>query len=379
MRLTNIIVLSLVLILFTGSVILYLLSGPAGDMEYTSTNLRELLSKKQRIKSLLIHKENGEVNSIYLIGYEPITQRMGWIYIPPEATVMAPTLGRQTSIKELYSDLSTETFFTEIKDILNLDLTFYIITRDNQLAEIINLVGGIPLTQASPPKNLKKVKQRWMDGVLTRKFASEAYIDRGIKGLRYRHKTVLLGVIDKLKNTPSLLKQDQIISTIHNRIKTNLTSNEFKHALKPLGTIKKDKIKFLTALIPKSEPTKKLNSERVVNMLPPPIKQIINSSPQRDVIYLEILNGTNISELGAKYRDKLQQLDFIDVVKMGNADRSDHKKSLFIDRSNHPQSAYRLKELLGEGALRIDPKKDLLIDVTFIIGQDLAEIPKLKD
>ncbi|MGM0380366.1 MAG: LCP family protein [bacterium] len=377
MRLTTTIVFSLTFILITGSLVFFWFPPEKNDVAQPGINLSRLLTSRRRIKGVLVHKQQDKPVLFYLVGYEPITQRNSWIYLPPEATVMSPTLGRETDLGHLYSDLSERGFLTELEDIFNLKLSFHVTTANNQLEQIVDLMGGISIPFEKIPDNLSAPPRRWLDGALTQDFAANAYDNQGIDGLRYRHKTVLLGIINRLKNNPNLLDKKQVIQAVYNQLKTNLSPDEFNLLLRLIAKLEKEKIKFLTALITDNE--NQLETERVVNMLPPPVKKIIDSSSRQDVIKIQILNGTSKSGMASKYRQKLQPLEFVDVVEIGNADRYNYQESRFIDRSNQPQSAWRLKQLLGKGSLEIDPSAELLVDVTFIIGEDLVEIPNINE
>ncbi len=379
MRLTSIIVFGLALVLISGSLVFLWL--PPGEEMTTEpgVNLKNLLLEQQRIKGIIAPVEDNEPQLFYLVGYEPITRRTSWIYLPAEASVMAPALGRRSSLARLYSDLSPEGFITELEDILNLNITFYVTTNTDLLAGTVDLLGGVSIPFEDPPGGINKTPRRWLDGSLTYSFASEAYSEYGLDGLRYRHKTVLLGIIRKLKEKPVLLEARKIVSSIYEQLDTNLTVDEFFLLSRRAAELEEDKIKFLSAIMPGTNTEAEIEAERVVNMLPPPVKQIIATSEPQETIKLQILNGTGISGLASRYRQKLQPLDFVDVVEVDNADRHNYRESRFIDRSNQPQSAYRLQQLLGAGRLEIDPAEALLVDVTFIIGKDLTEIPELNN
>ncbi len=379
MRLTTIIVFGLSLFLIAGSLVFYWF--PPGEQfpPDPGSGLEERLLEQQRVKGLITALENGEPKLFYLVGYEPMTRRTSWIYMSPSATVMAPSLGRRSSLEQLYSDLGPQGFATELEDIFNINITFQINGSTRLLTRGVDLLGGVSIPFEEPPTGLSEdLPRRWLDGPLLYDYAANAYAEYGLDGLRYRHKTVLLGIIRRLRENPRLLGEEEIIASIFEELQTNLKLDEFKMLSHLLGELEKDKIKFLSATITDSEDENNIEVERVVNMLPPPVKHIIETTPPQEEIKLQILNGTDISGLASRYREKLQPLDFIDVVEVDNADHPNYRESRFIDRGNQPQSAYRLRQLLKAGRLEVDPAEDLLVDVTFIIGEDLAELPQLE-
>ncbi|MFP4687701.1 MAG: LytR C-terminal domain-containing protein, partial [bacterium] len=119
---------------------------------------------------------------------------------------------------------------------------------------------------------------------------------------------------------------------------------------------------------------RELDPHRINTRLPPPVKHLIETGEERELIRIQILNGTSISGLAGTLRDKIQSHSFVDVVETDNADRSNYKNTVIIDRSGHPRSAHRIQELIGTGKIEMDLEEHLLVDVTIIAGEDLKHI-----
>jgi hypothetical protein len=109
-------------------------------------------------------------------------------------------------------------------------------------------------------------------------------------------------------------------------------------------------------------------------MLPPPVKYLIETGEDRELIRVQVLNGTTINGLASAVRDHIQHYPFIDVVETGNAGNSNHSQTIIIDRGGHPRSAKRVKEILETGDLEIDLEEKLLVDITIIAGSDLKHL-----
>ncbi len=379
MRLTNFIVLGLVLIFITASLVFYVMSEKTEKTAGEAVKLSELIANQHRVQGLVFHETQNNLNLIYLVSYEPITERMSWIYFSPETTLLSPTFARTLSLRELYDKLPPQDFTHELEDILDLDMTYWIIAQDDILSTLIDLLGGIKIqTGQSPAQNSVEDKDsqgRWLDGEMALQFVTEAYSNYGILGLRFRHKKLFMGIIKWLKEHNHFLEFEKPLHLAFANLETNLTFEDFQTTLSILSLLDAEKIKFLPAQEPQSlREGHELNTQRISTMLPPPVKYLIETGEKRELIRVQVLNGTTISGLAGSVRDHIQHYPFIDVVETGNANNSNHLQTIIIDRGGHPLSARRVKEILETGDIEIDLEEKLLVDITIVVGSDLKHL-----
>lgn len=101
----------------------------------------------------------------------------------------------------------------------------------------------------------------------------------------------------------------------------------------------------------------------------------IGSSPKRDEgkrIRVEVLNGSGVNRAGQGLAERLRERGF-DVVDIRNADRSDYPETLVLDRVGVPEFARSVAEELKVQTPVQQRNGDLLLEVTVILGGDLAE------
>ncbi len=91
-------------------------------------------------------------------------------------------------------------------------------------------------------------------------------------------------------------------------------------------------------------------------------------------VRVEVLNGTRVPRAGLALAERLRDAGF-DVVDIRNADRSDYAKTLVLDRVGQKRWADAVARRLGAGEPVQQRNDDLLLEVTVILGEDLAGKP----
>jgi hypothetical protein len=87
---------------------------------------------------------------------------------------------------------------------------------------------------------------------------------------------------------------------------------------------------------------------------------------------VQVLNGSGAADLARTVTELLRDRD-LDVVSVGNADASDYPETLVLLRRGHLSQAQSVVERLGAGVAMEQRDPTLLVDVTVILGRDLAE------
>ena len=86
---------------------------------------------------------------------------------------------------------------------------------------------------------------------------------------------------------------------------------------------------------------------------------------------VEVLNGSGIARAGLDAAEDLRAWGF-DVVDIRNADRSDYEETIVLDRVGVSDYAESVSRSLGAGEPCLQRNDDLLLEVTVILGRDLA-------
>lgn len=100
----------------------------------------------------------------------------------------------------------------------------------------------------------------------------------------------------------------------------------------------------------------------------------LGGAPSREAgkpIRVEVLNGSGVNRAGQGAAERLRELGF-DVVDIRNADRHDYEETLVLDRVGVPEYAEAVARKLGVDTPVEQRNGDLLLEVTVILGRDLA-------
>lgn len=381
MRITTVVTLAIIGILVLSSLGLYTYqqAGSAFTSPDDSSKLLQRINDRERIQFLIIHTADDALSMTYLVSYESISGRFSAIYLPPETKVLSPNYGRAVSLKQLHQRFegNPDEFRKELASALDLKIPYWIRTNEETLPKLVDHLGGIeidfPTQSVSGDTDVSPTQARWMDGVQTQQYVRNAYQEFRGQGRRFRHKTFFLGLVEWINEHPHLVNAPRSLEFFTNQFASNFSKSDLRTIVHVFETLQTDKVKFpgTVHLFTQQDGTATLDPKPLKNMLPKPLKRIIEESKPQDVIEVQILNGAGISGLAGTARDKLQPDPRVDVVEVGNADRYNYQTTQIIDRSGNPKSAAYLKELLGKGSVESNPSKKLLVDVTIILGKDL--------
>jgi hypothetical protein len=86
-------------------------------------------------------------------------------------------------------------------------------------------------------------------------------------------------------------------------------------------------------------------------------------------IRIELLNGSGRAGLAGELASYLRDGGF-DVLEVSNADRSDYRTTLVVNRTGAPEPAKVVAEYLGTRHVIQQQSSQEMIDVTVIVGRD---------
>jgi hypothetical protein len=86
---------------------------------------------------------------------------------------------------------------------------------------------------------------------------------------------------------------------------------------------------------------------------------------------VEVLNGTLVDGLARTLTGRLRRAG-IDVVYFGSARQNDRDSTVILVRRGDSTVADPIRAVLGTGRIVLEPDSLLLLDVTVLLGRDLA-------
>lgn len=119
----------------------------------------------------------------------------------------------------------------------------------------------------------------------------------------------------------------------------------------------------------------------VTRVLQPEAALPVALAAEGDIPQVEVLNGTGVDGLASQAREYLATRG-VDVLATGNAPADEASRSVVLSRTGDLVPARRVAATLGlsERQVRSEPRPDLLLDATVILGADYRTLlPFLPD
>jgi hypothetical protein len=89
-------------------------------------------------------------------------------------------------------------------------------------------------------------------------------------------------------------------------------------------------------------------------------------------VIVEVLNGCGVSGVADRVAARLREEDF-DVMFVGNADDFNYEETLIVDRSGACSKAVTVARALGVDNVVQQVRESFFVDVSVVIGSDMAE------
>lgn len=383
MRLSFFVGLSLTVLLVLGSGLYwgYQALDLGSPAEEEPGQLLQRVNDEERVQFLLLHAPDDSLRTAYLASYDSISGRMSAIYLSPDFRIMSPSYGEVMSLRELHDQFSPDETRRELESALELEIPFWVKSSDNDVRRLVDAMGGLEVefpVRASRDSDSSRTQQRWLDGHQSQNYVKEAYQRFRSQGRRFRHKTFFLGLREKINNRTTFFEHPRTLGLVDELFESNLQPSDWRTLVHLMNRLEPDKIKFPSSLhlMKGGSERTTLDPEPLKNMLPKPLKRMIREAKPQSTIDVQVLNGAGLPELAGAVRDKIQPNSRVDVVEVGNADRYNYETTRIVDRSNNPESANHLRDLLGTGSIESNPSDKLLVDVTVIVGKDLSHLIK---
>ena len=93
---------------------------------------------------------------------------------------------------------------------------------------------------------------------------------------------------------------------------------------------------------------------------------------ERKDFHMEVLNGTGQTGLAMKAAMQLRKAG-VDVLVVGDAEHCRFSESILVDRRGDPKLMKRLSRLMGCRRVILQVQREPLVDVTFILGDDMID------
>lgn len=339
----------------------------------STRNAVHLLAQEKKMINILIAGSNKFNNNRHrffgILSINPVNNNIGLTFVPHSYRIPVDEKeGEYTSIDKIdFTDF--EVLQNTFKKDLKINIPFYIELYSPDVERFIDLIEGINLYVLDQVKDIPGLKKgmNYFDGKRTVSYINNAY-ENSIYIKYDRIQDILLTLYYNRESKKKLNNID-FISELFKTIKTNLLPQEiFK-----IGEILFKGGNLFTILLPGTikhglympdDISFKIYEEQFIT--PVVVGKNLDAK-----LKLKILNGTNISGLARKLRNKLIR-EGLNVVEFGTSPYKKMKKSVIIFKRGWYAGISKVVRHTGITGVYPVSDNTQLYDVLVIIGEDLS-------
>ena len=336
------------------------------------------------VKILFIAEKDGIPISTNMIAFYSKTKRAIMFDIPNNVGMILDELGRTDGISSLYKEKGVEVFKAKIERLVGIKIPYYIVCSVDGIAKVTDMLGGISLFIPTPVDVMQEDKRILLP--------SGSVLLDGEKSIDYilytsendnegdaasRKQKAIIAFFRRLNEETSYIFDSKHFPTISSSFKSNMEARELKLMFQSLSSLD------LERSIRMVDGKELLFPFRDGLQLKEIIRQTLSTLASEDgvtlerVYALEILNGTEVKNL-AKTTAEIYSSFGYDVVQIGNAESSDVKETLLIDRIGNPSIAKIVSQVIQCSNIQTAEIKrneeyygtETGVDFTLIIGSD---------
>jgi anionic cell wall polymer biosynthesis LytR-Cps2A-Psr (LCP) family protein len=374
----------------------------AGGVFFTIFTLRadpieEALTGDEVINILFVIEYEGKPLGSYVMMYYPGTRRTTVIDIPGETGFILREIDRVDRIDTVYNSRRIEPFEQEVGSLLGLEINFSVIFDTEDLGKLADLLEGVEIFIPSPVEVYGETPVLFpsgihrLDGDKVRAYITYELPYEDSELVHFRRQRFFLGLIKRLGEQNTALKNRQTARLYHSLLKTGMNRHTRVRLFDELAKIDADRIDIRSVagdlrevsgqmlLLPQNDGMmiKDIVRQAAYNLT---LQMEGNITERRFTV--EVLNGTAVTGLAGRTAELLRGFGY-EVISIGNADRNDYESTEITDRSGIEDVVRTFGEIIqcknihseSENGAGLDmepvsPYSEYKPDFTLILGRD---------
>jgi len=376
--------LLIVLVLLFSSLLLYFkLSDDASVDKQTSDEV---------LKVLLVLEKDGVPISTNILAFYLKTRRLIMFDIPNNTGMILDELGRTDGISALYKEKGIAVFKKKIERLTGISISTHITYSVEDFSYIVDMVGGISLFIPTPVDVMYDEKKILLpsgaillDGEKAIDYILYETEDDNEGDASLRKQKILIALFRKLNDEAVKFFDTKHFDMILSSVNSNLQAKDIRSLFKSISGLDFERLspQRVTGSIRMVDGKALLFPFRDGLQIKEVVRQTLSSLASQDgvsierVYALEILNGTEVKNL-AKTTAEIYSSFGYDVVQVGNAEASEVKETLLIDRIGNPAIAKIVAKVIQCSNIQtaeIQKENEYYgtetgVDFTLILGSD---------
>jgi LCP family protein required for cell wall assembly len=376
----SVIFLILIILVATGAIVTAVLMLRTDSVE-------ERVKKGQLVNVLFTVQEQGKVQLIEVLLFNPETKKGAILYLPNDTWLMLESLNRYDKLETLYAPGNPSRLLEKIEKMIDAKISYYIDFDSARLADLVDLVGGIEVLIPSPVdktaggrRYLFESGNVVLDGDKARDFLSLEVDNESDMDRAQRRQDFLKALFDRLikSDNAGFLAKPGVFAAVQKTLSTNLSAQELQTFLGQLRDLNLEGILYRrvhgTERMQNGEEIYIPNDqgEQLTKAMQQAVDFLRNNEqlrPEDLVVNLEILNGTDIA-FRARDCARIYKKYGYEVLKEDNAPEKGVKKTVVIDYKGNGKLAQEVAAVIKCRNIEVKSDPKTAVDVTVILGMD---------
>ncbi|GHU22571.1 hypothetical protein FACS1894164_05190 [Spirochaetia bacterium] len=349
----------------------------------------DVLPRDRVVNSLFVIEDGAKPIGTYIFMYYPATRRSAIFDIPGNIGLILKKINRVDRIDTVYDSHTIAAFRTEIENLLDIDVDYSFVFDMERLGNIVDLIEGVEvlipdqiMQLDQEPVILLPSGRNFLDGDKSRLYLTFPNID-GQEDLVVRHQRFFLGFFKRLIEQNELLKKPGLAEWYHHAIKTSVSSRNLTRLFDEYSRMSTDRLTVQGV----SGNNREVSGQTLLfpsyngSLIKDVVRKTLTAMTQMDsiasdrVFTIRVLNGTVSNGLASRTAELFRYFGY-DVIEVGNAERSDYKKTVIYDYSGEEDmvksfaNTIRCRNIEYRAGEADADTFEYRLDFTVIIGSD---------
>lgn len=350
-----------------------------------SNKVLELNERKELITTLVTVSEDDELVFTQAVLFDTYGKNILVVDVPLNISVYLPFEKKYGALNSFYNTKRQKEYREQVQKILGLEFEFYLDFELEQIAQLVDLTGGVNIVVLDPIDDrtgedvyLIPPGDISLDGFKAEKFLKYEGFDDYSEASRRRY-DFAVSFIKSMSAESAKLDKAGYLKKSWKHINTNFSYDSFVSYWALMDSLNFDRIGFRKILGEKItiENEVLINPHRNGELIKASIKQFVDSLADSDNIFagetivLEILNGTKINNLAFNTSQIYRSFGIYEVDSVANAESFNYEKTKIILRNGPVEYAKKVADIIGCKVIEEKPYDDVFkqnIHVTIILG-----------
>jgi hypothetical protein len=359
--------------------ILVLIAGgvAGGYFLIRTTTLEDALSGDRVIGALFIIENDDKPLGTYAFFCYPNTRRGALFDIPQNIGIIIRTLNHVDRIDSIYDPARPDVYQREVERLLGITLPYLVIINKRGLRSLVDLVDGVELNipeaiadfHQNPPV-LLPAGRVVLDGDKAQAYLGYRTPDDDVEQVLLKRQSFFLGLMKKIGEKQASLFLPGFKKYFYASLKTTMPAHTADRFFETLSHI--DITRVAAQIVGGNY--REVSGERLLfpyydgNLIKDIVSEAlsglirVSDSVTGDRVFtVEVLNGTSTTGLAGRTAELLRGFGY-DVIAVGNADSSQHDKTMVIDRSGVAEFGRLFADIIRCETIQVESQDSVIDD-----------------